>query len=148
MLWSRASVSSRDIFPRTLIHRAAEDRPAGMGRGGMAVTKSRSRRGRRGSDMVDEHIGRRLRDRRRTLGLSQAQLAARMGFTPPQINRYEHGTTRLSASGLWRAAEALEVPPSYFFDGLGARADGEAVEALDTLALTVARHLRALPETV
>lgn len=99
--------------------------------------------------MVDGHIGRRLRDRRRTLGLSQAQLAARMGFTPPQINRYEHGTTRLSASGLWRAAEALEVPPGYFFDGLdGPLADAGAVEALDALALKVARHLRALPPSV
>lgn len=114
----------------------------------MAVTKARGRRGRRGSDMVDGHIGRRLRDRRRTLGLSQAQLAARMGFTPPQINRYEHGTTRLSASGLWRASEALEVPPSYFYDGLGARIDGQEVEALDALALTVARHLRTLPPMV
>jgi transcriptional regulator with XRE-family HTH domain len=114
----------------------------------MAVTKARGRRGRRGSDMVDGHIGRRLRDRRRTLGLSQAQLAERMGFTPPQINRYEHGTTRLSASGLWRAAEALEVPPSYFFDGLGAGPDGAEVEALDAFALKVARYLRTLSPTV
>lgn len=114
----------------------------------MAVTKAQGRRGRRGSDMVDGHIGRRLRDRRRTLGLSQAQLAARMGFTPPQINRYEHGTTRLSASGLWRASEALEVPPSYFYDGLGAQVDGHEVEALDSLALTVARHLRTLPPLI
>jgi transcriptional regulator with XRE-family HTH domain len=114
----------------------------------MAVTKTPGRRGRRGSDLVDEHLGRRLRDRRRTLGLSQAQLAGRMGFTPPQINRYEHGTTRLSASGLWRAAEALEVPPSYFFDGLGEHADGGEVEALDALALKVARYLRTLPPAV
>ena len=63
--------------------------------------------------MVDTHIGRRLRDRRRTLGLSQAQLATRMGFTPPQINRYEHGTTRLtvvrggSTVGLTGAAGSL-----------------------------------------
>src|SRR4051812_35879747 len=115
----------------------------------MDGTNAQGRRGRRGSDTVDGHIGRRLRDRRRTLGLSQAQLAARMGFTPPQINRYEHGTTRLSASGLWCAAEALEVPPSYFFDGLsepleGTRAGTEDVEALDALALKVARYLRTL----
>ena len=75
----------------------------------MALAQVRGRRGRRGSDVVDRHIGARLRERRRALGLSQAQLAARMGFTPPQINRYEHGTTRLSGSGLWRAAQALEA---------------------------------------
>ena len=119
----------------------------------MAGTKERGRRGRRGSDMVDGHIGRRLRDRRRTLGLSQAQLAARMGFTPPQINRYEHGTTRLSASGLWRAAEALDVPPSYFFDGLGARTEAEGAEggdvaALDALAVKLTRYLRVLAPAV
>ena len=68
----------------------------------MSVAKARHRRGRRGSDGVDAHIGRRLRERRRVLGLSQAELATRLGFTPPQINRYEHGTTRLSAAGLWR----------------------------------------------
>ena len=106
--------------------------------------------------MVDSHIGRRLRDRRRTLGLSQAQLAARMGFTPPQINRYEHGTTRLSASGVWRAAEALDVPPSYFYDGLGARpenggAGGEEtaeIEALEALAVKLTRYLRVLAPAV
>jgi transcriptional regulator with XRE-family HTH domain len=106
------------------------------------------RRGRRGSDGVDGHIGRRLRDRRRALGLSQAQLATRMGFTPPQINRYEHGTTRLSASGLWRAAEALDVPPSYFFDGLGERKAGADVEAVDALALKLTRYLRDLSPPV
>src|SRR5258707_14821192 len=114
----------------------------------MAGTNARGRQGRRGSDMVDNHIGRRLRHRRRTLGLSQAQLATRMGFTPPQINRYEHGTTRLSASGLWRAAEALEVPPSYFFDGLGARTEkgtgegGEVDDALDVLKDYLSRLCR------
>jgi transcriptional regulator with XRE-family HTH domain len=114
----------------------------------MAASTGRGRRGRRGSDNVDNHIGRRLRDRRRTLGLSQAQLAARMGFTPPQINRYEHGTTRLSAAGLWRAAEVLDVPPSYFFDGLGERADDQEVEALDALAVKITRYLRILTPDV
>ena len=115
----------------------------------MAGTNARGRRGRRGSDGVDSHIGRRLRDRRRTLGLSQAQLAGRMGFTPPQINRYEHGTTRLSASGLWRAAEALDVPPSYFFDGLGERPEGgEVDEALDAQTVKLTRYLRVLAPAV
>ena len=114
----------------------------------MAVAKVRGRRGRRGSDLVDAHIGERLRERRRALGLSQAQLAARMGFTPPQINRYEHGTTRLSAAGLWRAAEALEVAPGYFFDGLGERAKSLDTLELEATALQLARYLRRLPPTV
>jgi transcriptional regulator with XRE-family HTH domain len=112
------------------------------------VAKDRVRRGRRGSDIVDGHIGRRLRERRRALGLSQAELAARMGFTPPQINRYEHGTTRLSASGLWRAAAALEVAPSYFFDGLGERGKTTDTLELEATALQIARLLRRIAPRV
>jgi transcriptional regulator with XRE-family HTH domain len=114
----------------------------------MALAQVRGRRGRRGSDVVDRHIGARLRERRRALGLSQAQLAARMGFTPPQINRYEHGTTRLSGSGLWRAAQALEVAPGYFFDGLADRAKSTDTLALEATALQVSRLLRRLSPTV
>jgi transcriptional regulator with XRE-family HTH domain len=114
----------------------------------MAVTKVRGRRGRRGSDLVDDHVGTRLRERRRALGLSQAQLAARMGFTPPQINRYEHGTTRLSASGLWRAAQALEVAPGYFFDGLGERAKSSETLELEATAVQVARLFGRLAPAV
>ncbi len=67
-----------------------------------------------------------------------------MGFTPPQINRYEHGTTRLSASGLWRAGQALEVAPSYFFDGLGEHGKTADTLELEATALQVARLLRGL----
>jgi transcriptional regulator with XRE-family HTH domain len=76
--------------------------------------------------------------------LSQAELAVRMGFTPPQINRYEHGTTRLSAAGLWRAAQALEVAPSYFFDGLGERGKTADTLELEATALQLGRLLRPL----
>ncbi|MBI3516492.1 MAG: helix-turn-helix transcriptional regulator [Proteobacteria bacterium] len=110
----------------------------------MAVARGRGRRGRRGSDAVDSHIGQRLRERRRQLGLSQAALAARMGFTAPQINRYEHGTTRLSAAGLWRAGKVLGVPPGYFFAGLGERGRPHETSELEALALKVARHLDRL----
>ncbi len=114
----------------------------------MAVTRSRGRRGRRGSDAVDGHIGQRLRERRRALGLSQAELAARLGFTAPQINRYEHGTTRLSAAGLWRAAQVLGVLPGYFFDGLGEGGRPAATAELEAMALKVARDLDRLSPPV
>lgn len=82
------------------------------------------------------------------MGLSQAQLAARLGFTPAQINRYEHGTTRLSAVGLWRAAQVLGVAPGYFFEGLGERSAPNDDPALEVLALQLARHLRHLSPAV
>ena len=114
----------------------------------MAGAKVRGRRGRRGSEAVDDHVGQRLRDRRRSLGLSQAQLAARLGFTPAQINRYEHGTTRLSAAGLWHAAEALDVPPGYFFEGLGGQPTRPPDHDLEARALQLARYLRRLDPAI
>jgi transcriptional regulator with XRE-family HTH domain len=50
--------------------------------------------------------------------MTQVALAERMGLSYQQIQKYEHGTSRLSASQLCRLAEALDVPISYFFEGL------------------------------
>jgi len=114
----------------------------------MSGASTRARRGRRDNDGIDSHIGRRLRARRRALGLSQAQLAAQLEFTAAQVNRYEHGKTRLSAAGLWRAAETLRVAPSYFFDGLDGP-DGPTPDLeIEARALLLARHLRQLPQGV
>ena len=67
---------------------------------------------------VDVHIGQRLRMRRKLAGLSQEQLAERLGVTFQQVQKYEKGTNRISASRLFGAARLLSVPVSYFFEGL------------------------------
>jgi transcriptional regulator with XRE-family HTH domain len=67
---------------------------------------------------IDLHLGKRLRRRRRLLGLTQQQLAIAVGVRFQQIQKYECGANRISAARLWQLAEALEVPVSYFFDGL------------------------------
>ena len=67
---------------------------------------------------VDEHLGARVRSRRRTLGMNQSVLAARLGVTFQMIQRYEYGLCRISASTLHAMASALDVPVSWFFDGL------------------------------
>jgi len=67
---------------------------------------------------IDLHLGKRLRRRRRLLGLTQQQLAATVGVRFQQIQKYECGANRISASRLWRLSEALEVPVGYFYDGL------------------------------
>ena len=72
---------------------------------------------------IDLHLGKRLRRRRRLLGLTQQQLAIAVGVRFQQIQKYECGANRISAARLWQLAEALEVPVSYFFDGL---AEGQA----------------------
>ena len=67
---------------------------------------------------IDLHLGKRLRRRRRLLGLTQQQVAQVVGIRFQQIQKYECGANRISAARLWQLAQALEVPVSYFFDGL------------------------------
>ena len=67
---------------------------------------------------IDVHLGKRLRRRRRLLGLTQQQLAGPVGVRFQQIQKYECGANRISASRLWQLSEALEVPVGYFYDGL------------------------------
>lgn len=68
---------------------------------------------------IDLHLGKRLRARRRLLGLTQQQLAVVVGVRFQQIQKYECGANRISASRLWRLAEVLNVSVAYFYDGLG-----------------------------
>ena len=67
---------------------------------------------------IDLHLGRRLRRRRRLLGLTQQQVAETVGIRFQQIQKYECGANRISAARLWQLAQVLEVPVNYFYDGL------------------------------
>ena len=75
---------------------------------------------------IDVYLGKRLRRRRRLLGLTQQQLAGTVGVRFQQIQKYECGANRISAARLWQLSEALEVPVGYFYDGLSDRAQKEA----------------------
>jgi transcriptional regulator with XRE-family HTH domain len=76
-------------------------------------------------NLVDLHVGARVRVRRKMLGLSQEQLADALKLTFQQVQKYERGANRVSASKLYEIAKTLQVPVSYFFDGLAApAADG------------------------
>ncbi|MCR5878685.1 helix-turn-helix domain-containing protein [Phenylobacterium sp. J367] len=70
------------------------------------------------SSEIDVHLGRRLRRRRRLLGLTQQQLAAVCGVRFQQIQKYECAANRMSAARVWQLAQVLEVPVSYFYEGL------------------------------
>ena len=74
---------------------------------------------------IDVHLGKRLRRRRRLLGLTQQQLAGACGVRFQQIQKYECGANRISAARLWQLSEALEVPVGYFYDGLSELAPRE-----------------------
>jgi transcriptional regulator with XRE-family HTH domain len=68
-------------------------------------------------DPIDIHVGARLRMRRMLVGLSQEKLGVALGITFQQIQKYEKGANRVSASRLQELARILRVPPSFFFDG-------------------------------
>lgn len=89
----------------------------------------------RASRDLDCQIGIRMRTRRRELGVSQDALAAGVGLTFQQIQKYERGTNRVSASKLWEIAAQLRTPISYFYEGL------EGVELYDPASLARADAL-------
>ncbi len=72
----------------------------------------------KGPDPIDVHLGKKIRRRRGQLGMSQEALAHALGLTFQQVQNYERGANRVAASRLWRLAEALDAPITFFFEGL------------------------------
>ena len=68
--------------------------------------------------LVDQHVGRKLRFRRRELNLSQEALAERLGVTFQQIQKYERGANRISAGRLWELAKELDTNINFFYQGM------------------------------
>ncbi len=99
---------------------------------------------------VDAHVGKRIRHRRWMVGMTQQQLADKVGIKFQQIQKYETGMNRVSASRLWDVADALGVSISFFFEGLsegqaaGMVAQGDMMA--DKEALELVRSYYAIPE--
>ena len=72
-----------------------------------------------GPHPVDRHVGRRVSEKRISLGYNQSDLGRALGLTFQQIQKYEKGANRISASKLWDSARFFKVDIGYFFDGLG-----------------------------
>jgi transcriptional regulator with XRE-family HTH domain len=81
----------------------------------------------KGPNPTDEHVGSRVRLRRKTLGISQGKLGDALGLTFQQVQKYEKGTNRIGASRLQQIAQILQVQVSFFFECAPA-------------AITVGRH--------
>ena len=104
---------------------------------------------------VDVHVGKRVRHRRWLIGMTQQQLAERVGIKFQQIQKYETGANRISASRLWDIADALDVPVSFFFEGIQEAAGDKVDDAVgavpndllgDKEALDLVRSYYAIPE--
>lgn len=97
---------------------------------------------------VDAHVGKRIRHRRWMVGMTQQQLADKVGIKFQQIQKYETGMNRVSASRLWDIAEALGVSISFFFEGLSGEENPAPVGDIlaDKEALELVRSYYAIPE--
>ncbi len=102
---------------------------------------------------VDVHVGKRIRHRRWLAGMTQQQLAEAVGIKFQQIQKYETGANRVSASRLWDIADALGVEVSFFFEGLAPEERAEAAAGglptdifADKEALELVRSYYAIPE--
>lgn len=99
---------------------------------------------------VDVHVGKRIRHRRWMIGMTQQQLAEKVGIKFQQIQKYETGMNRVSASRLWDIAQAVDVPVSFFFEGIddavtpNASVEGDILA--DKEALQLVRAYYAMPE--
>ncbi|MGE0212125.1 MAG: helix-turn-helix domain-containing protein [Parvibaculaceae bacterium] len=72
----------------------------------------------RNPNPIDVHVGNRVRMRRMLIGMSQEKLGEKLGLTFQQVQKYEKGSNRVSASRLHHMAQILSVPVQYFFDDL------------------------------
>ena len=70
------------------------------------------------NNAIDMHVGKRVCLRRTLIGISQEQLGTELNITFQQVQKYERGANRISASRLWDIGQILDVPISYFFDDM------------------------------
>mgnify|MGYP001806415959 FL=1 len=90
---------------------------------------------------IDRHVGNRVRQRRTLLGMSQEKLGEEIGLTFQQVQKYERGANRISASRLFDLARVLDVPVSFFFDDM----DPE-VAAASPAAITAGGSAPKMPD--
>jgi transcriptional regulator with XRE-family HTH domain len=104
---------------------------------------------------VDVHVGKRIRHRRWLVGMTQQQLAEKVGIKFQQIQKYETGANRVSASRLWDIADAMDVPVGFFFEGIETASAGETAPVAENVpadilgdkeALDLVRSYYAIPE--
>ena len=102
---------------------------------------------------VDVHVGQRVRQRRWMVGMTQQQLGEAVGIKFQQIQKYETGMNRVSASRLWDIAHAMDVPINFFVEGLedegvaAKQAENTLGDLLaDKEALELVRSYYAIPE--
>lgn len=84
---------------------------------------------------VDIHVGQRIKEIRTVRGLTQSNVAEQLGISFQQLQKYETGANRVSASRMFELSKLLKVSPSFFFEGL----EGESYESMPAMDMETAR---------
>lgn len=98
---------------------------------------------------INAHVARRIHARRIEVGLTQQQVARLIGISFQQLQKYEHGTNRISAGRLYQLAEVLDTNVTYFFAGYeqeksaDAKPENEGISSLESVRLV--RQFNAIP---
>ena len=103
---------------------------------------SKPKRG-KSTAVIDRHVGARIRERRILLGQTQQQLAEMIGVTYQQAHKYERGVNRVSAGRLYQISSVLNVPMSYFYDGVG-DAEPKPINPRERMVLEIARNFTGI----
>jgi transcriptional regulator with XRE-family HTH domain len=96
------------------------------------------------ANTADRHVGARIRGRRVMLGLSQQQLAQMIGVTYQQTHKYERCLNRISAGRLYEISQVLNVPVSWFFEGLLTHGGSVEISPRQRMCLEMARNFAAI----
>ena len=113
-------------------------------RKGGAAKEAGAKPGQR-ANAADRHVGARIRERRVMMGLSQQQLARMVGVTYQQAHKYERGLNRISAGRLFEIAQVLDVPVSFFFEGLASTGEQQETSPRQRMCLELARNFAQIP---
>lgn len=100
----------------------------------------------RSPNPIDVHVGARIRLRRRSLGISQERLAEDLGLTFQQVQKYERGANRVSASKLYEIARSLQISVTFFFDDLADPSEGRRAGLAEATANPFANSFLMTPE--
>jgi len=84
---------------------------------------------------VDIHVGKRVKEIRTIRGFTQSNVASHLGISFQQLQKYETGSNRVSASRMFELSKLLDVSPSYFFEGL----EGQEYESMPPMDMETAQ---------
>ncbi len=97
---------------------------------------------------VDVHVGQRVRQRRVLCGLSQTELAKAIDLTFQQLQKYERGMNRISASKLWQLSLVLGVPVQWFFEEFSKKKTQQESFHMKRETLELVRNYSAIPADI